>query len=220
MSQVISKPDSVLGFATGTTPIGTYEKLGQWNKEGIVDFSNVKTVNLDEYCGITKDHPQSYRYFMEHNLFSKINIKAKNTFLPNGETKDCDAECQRYEKVLNNLGGVDLQLLGIGNNGHIGFNEPSNVFTKLTNKVKLTQSTIEANSRLFNKKEEVPLYAITMGIQTIMRAKKILLIATGKSKADILNKALNGPIDPKVPASILQLHPDVTVIADEEALNC
>jgi len=216
---VVVNPESVLGFATGTTPIGTYDNLSKWNKEGLVDFSLVKTVNLDEYCGLSGDHPQSYRYFMDKYLFSRINIKKENTFLPNGNDEDCDAECERYEKLIEDIGGVDLQLLGIGNNGHIGFNEPCEIFPKKTNCVKLTQSTIDANARLFEKKEDVPLFAMTMGIMTIMNARKILLIATGKSKAEILKQSLTGPIDPKVPASILQLHPDVTVIADLEAMD-
>ncbi len=219
MSQVIINPESVLGFATGTTPIGIYDKISLWNKDGLVDFTNVKTVNLDEYCGLSGDHPQSYRYFMDKYLFGRINIKKENTFLPDGSAVDCDTECERYEKVIQNLGGVDLQLLGIGNNGHIGFNEPCEIFPKYTNCVKLTQSTIDANSRLFEKKEDVPLFAMTMGIGTIMKARKILLIATGESKTEILKKSLTGPIDPQVPASILQLHPDVTVIADAKAMD-
>lgn len=217
MAQVISKPDCVLGFATGTTPIGTYDFLAEWNGEGIVDFSRVKTVNLDEYCGISSENPHSYRYFMDKNLFERINIDKRNTYLPDGQAKDCNEECDAYEKTIGSLGGVDLQLLGIGNNGHIGFNEPAEVFPKKTHRIKLTESTIEANSRLFEKKEEVPRYALTMGIQTIMKAKKILLIVSGKGKAKILKKVLECDVDPKVPASILQLHPDVTVIADAAA---
>jgi glucosamine-6-phosphate deaminase len=218
MAQVITKPDSVLGLATGTTPIGTYKFLAKWNQEGIVDFSQAKTVNLDEYCGLSGDHPQSYRYFMNKNLFEKINIPIQNTYLPNGESEDCFLECEAYEKTIQSIGGIDLQLLGIGHNGHIGFNEPDKVFYKKTHGVELTESTIQANSRLFDKKEEVPTYAITMGIQTIMSAKRILLIASGKDKARILKEALEGPVDPQIPASVLQLHPDVTVIADEKAL--
>jgi glucosamine-6-phosphate deaminase len=219
MAQVITKPNSVLGLATGTTPIGTYNFLAKWNQEGIVDFSLVKTVNLDEYCGLSGEHPQSYRYFMNKNLFGKINIPIQNTYLPNGKAEDCFLECEAYDKTIQNLGGIDLQLLGIGHNGHIGFNEPDKVFYKKTHRVELTESTIQANSRMFDNKEEVPTYAITMGIQTIMSAKRILLISSGKDKARILKEALEGPVDPQIPASVLQLHPDVTVIADEECMG-
>lgn len=212
MAQVIAKPGSVLGFATGTTPIGTYEFLAKWNQEEIVDFSQVKTVNLDEYCGLSGAHPQSYRYFMNKNLFEKINILMENTYLLNGQAEDYLLECENYEKNIQSLGGIDLQLLGIGHNGHIGFNEPSKVFHKKTHRIELTESTIEANSRLFDKKEEVPTHALTMGIQTIMSAKKILMIVSGKEKQEILKKAIEGPVDPQVQASVLQFHPDVTVI--------
>jgi glucosamine-6-phosphate deaminase len=219
MAQVIEKPDSVLGFATGTTPIGTYECLARWHRQGILDFFEVRTVNLDEYCGLNGTHPQSYRYFMEKNLFKNINIRPENTFLPNGESGDCLAECSAYEKKIISLGGIDLQLLGIGNNGHIGFNEPDSIFPKETHQVALTQSTIDANARLFEKREEVPLYAVTMGIQTIMNARRIVLIANGEGKRDILKKAVFGPIDPMVPASILQLHQNVTIITDTTILD-
>lgn len=217
--QIFNKGDSVLGFATGTTPIGTYEQLSKWYQAGLISFAKIKTVNLDEYWGLDGSHPQSYSYFMNRNLFSKIDIKPENTFLPQGDAQDYHAECQRYEQLINDLGGIDLQLLGIGNNGHIGFNEPSNVFPRETNWVELTPSTIEANARLFAKKADVPTSAITMGIKTIMQAKKIILLANGENKAHILEQALTGPIDPQVPASILQLHPDVTVIADNKALS-
>lgn len=218
-AQVILYPASVLGFATGSTPIGLYDQLGEWCKKGDLDFSQIHTVNLDEYCGLSGDHPQSYRYFMNKNLFSKINIPLENTNLPNGKAEDYAAECARYDQTITDLGGIDLQLLGIGHDGHIGFNEPNEAFEKMTNQVKLTERTIEANSRMFSNKDEVPKYALTMGIKAIMQAKKILLVVSGKDKADILAKALTGPITPAVPASILQLHPDLTVVADEDALS-
>ena len=208
---VAIKPDCVLGLATGTSPLGLYEMLAKMNKNGEIDFSRVRTVNLDEYCGLPPSHAQSYRYFMDVNLFDKVNIDKTNTFLPNGTAPDTDEECRRYDGVIESLGGIDLQLLGIGLNGHIGFNEPEGIFSKGTHRVKLTESTIKANSRLFAEDEEVPEYAFTMGIQQIMQAKKILLLA-GPGKMDIVERALNGEIDPMVPASVLQLHRDVTVV--------
>jgi glucosamine-6-phosphate deaminase len=218
-AQVIAYPASVLGFATGTTPIGLYEQLGERCKSGGLDFSKVRTVNLDEYCGLSGTHPQSYRYFMNKHFFSKTNIPKANTFLPDGMAEDFIQEGERYEKLIRDLGGVDLQLLGIGHNGHVGFNEPSDVFDRTTHRVRLTETTIEANARLFNNKDEVPGYAMTMGIQTIMRARRILLVVTGRDKASILVKALTGPITPQVPASVLQLHPDLTVIGDAQAMS-
>lgn len=218
-AQIILYPTSVLGFATGSTPVGVYTQLAEWCNKGDLDFSQIRTVNLDEYCGLPGEHPQSYRYFMNKNLFSKINISMDNTFLPNGMAEDFKKECQRYDKTISDLGGVDLQLLGIGHNGHVGFNEPNESYDKMTHQVKLTDRTIEANARLFDNKEEVPKYAVTMGIKAIMQAKKVLLIVSGKDKASILAQALTGPITPSVPASILQLHPDLTVVADEAALS-
>jgi len=209
-AQVLLKPDCVLGLATGSSPIGAYERLAQQCAQGLLDFSGVRTVNLDEYCGLAPDNPQSYRYFMESQLFSKINVRKENTFLPDGCASDLQAECLRYERLVSGL-GVDLQLLGIGHNGHIGFNEPADYFPASVHPVDLAESTIQANSRLFERVEDVPVRAVTMGIGTIMKAKKILLIA-GPDKADIVQKALYGPITPQVPASVLQLHPDVTVI--------
>ncbi|XOQ49513.1 MAG: glucosamine-6-phosphate deaminase [Eubacteriales bacterium] len=218
-AQVILFPHSVLGLATGSTPLGVYSQLAEWYKKGDIDFSKVHTVNLDEYCGLAPDHEQSYRYYMNTNFFQKVNIPLENTNVPNGLAKDIEAECKRYDHVINSLGGIDLQLLGIGHTGHIGFNEPDSDFDKTTHSVRLTQKTIDANSRFFEKPEDVPHYAITMGIKAIMQAKKILLIANGESKADILYRSLFGPITPQVPASILQLHNDLTVVADEAALK-
>ncbi len=214
-AQVIAKPSSVLGLATGSSPIGTYKQLIEWYEKGDIDFSKVTTVNLDEYCGLTPDNDQSYRYFMNTNLFNKINIDKTKTNVPSGIAEDMQAECERYDSLIEELGGIDLQLLGIGLDGHIGFNEPDDVFVAPTHIVELDPSTIEANSRFFSSADEVPKKAITMGMKAILNAKKILLIASGKDKQDILKKALYGPITPLVPASILQLHPDLTVIECE-----
>lgn len=218
-AQVITKPDCVLGLATGSTPIGTYKQLIDWYNKGDLDFSEVKTVNLDEYKGLSKDNDQSYYYFMYNNLFKHINIKLENTNVPNGTEPDSEKECSRYDDVINSLGGADLQLLGLGHNGHIGFNEPDDTFAKTTHCVDLQESTIEANKRFFADINDVPRQAYTMGIKTIMQAKKILLVVSGEDKAEILREVLTGPITPKVPASILQLHNDVIVVADEAALS-
>jgi len=218
-AQVILFPDSVLGLATGSTPVGVYSQLIEWYKKGDLDFSKVHSVNLDEYCGLPIEHEQSYRYYMNTNFFNHINIPIENTNVPNGLAKDFDAECRRYDKVINSLGGIDLQLLGIGHTGHIGFNEPDEDFDKTTHCVLLKQATIEANARFFDNADQVPKYAITMGIKAIMQAKKLLLVANGADKAEILYRSLFGPITPAVPASILQLHNDVTIVADEEALS-
>ncbi len=211
-AQVISKPNSVLGLATGSSPIGTYKQLIEWYEKGDIDFSDVTTVNLDEYCGLTPDNDQSYRYFMNTNLFNKVNVNPDKTNVPSGVAEDMQAECERYDALIESLGGIDLQLLGIGLDGHIGFNEPDDVFTAPTHIVDLDPSTIEANSRFFASADDVPKKAITMGMKAILNAKKVLLIASGKDKQEILNKALYGPITPSVPASLLQLHPDLTVI--------
>ena len=216
-AQIILKPDCVLGLATGSSPIGIYKQLIEWYHKGDLNFSEVKTVNLDEYKGVSDDNPQSYHYFMNHNFFQHINIDTKNTNLPNGLALDTEQECERFNEVITQLGGIDLQLLGIGHNGHIGFNEPGESFEKGTHCVELTLSTLEANSRLFGEGEQMPTHAYTMGIKTIMLAKKILLVVSGEEKAEILAKALTGPITPSVPASILQLHPDFTVVVDTEA---
>ena len=214
-AQVILKPDCVLGLATGSTPVGTYTELSKRCDEGSLDFSNVTSVNLDEYAGLDGTNDQSYRYFMNTNLFSKINIDMEKTFVPNGCALDLKKEGERYDELIKSLGGIDLQLLGIGLDGHIGFNEPDEFFTKETHEVILDPSTIEANARFFESIDDVPTKAITMGMMSIMQAKKILLIANGKNKKEILEKSLFGPITPEVPASILQLHPDVTVIYSE-----
>ena len=216
-AQIILKPDCVLGLATGSTPIGTYEELVERYNKGDLDFSAVTTVNLDEYKGLTKDNDQSYYYFMHHNLFDHVNIPAENINLPDGTEPDSEKECARYEGLIRSLGGADLQLLGLGHNGHIGFNEPADAFDSETHCVDLQESTIEANKRFFASADDVPRQAYTMGIGTIMRAKKILLVASGKDKAEIVKRAFTGPVCPQVPASILQLHPDVTVVVDAEA---
>ncbi|HIQ74537.1 MAG TPA: glucosamine-6-phosphate deaminase [Candidatus Cottocaccamicrobium excrementipullorum] len=218
-AQVIMKPNCVLGLATGSTPIGTYQQLIEWYRKGDLDFSEVHTANLDEYRGLTKDNDQSYYYFMYHNFFKDINIDMANTNIPDGMNPDSAAEAARYDQVIRDLGGVDLQLLGLGHNGHIGFNEPEEAFEKGTHCVDLQPSTIEANKRFFASIDDVPKQAYTMGIKTIMQAKKILLIASGEDKAQILHEALCGPVTPHVPASILQMHNDVTVVADEAALS-
>ncbi len=218
-AQVILKPNCVLGLATGSSPVGLYECLVKQYQNGELDFSKVTSVNLDEYKGLAPDHPQSYRKFMDSHLFDHINIDKTHTFVPNGLEEDSDKACRDYDRFIEQTGGVDLQLLGLGNNGHIGFNEPGETFQCGTHCIELTQSTIEANKRFFASEAEVPRYAHTMGIRGIMCAKKILLIVSGKAKAEALKAALYGPVTPKVPASVLQLHPDVAVVADEEAMQ-
>lgn len=218
-AQVILKPDCVLGLATGSTPIGTYKELIKGYENGDLDFSLVKTANLDEYRGLEKSNDQSYDYFMKANLFNHININFDNLNIPNGENPDADAECKRYEEVVKALGGQDLQLLGMGHNGHIGFNEPADEFVKETHCVDLQESTIQANKRFFEKVEDVPTQAYTMGINTIMQAKMILVIVSGADKAEIVKKAFFGPVTPQVPASILQMHPNVVVVVDEAAAS-
>jgi len=217
-AQVLLKPDCVLGLATGSTPIGTYKQLIEWYEKGDLDFSAAKSVNLDEYRGLTKENDQSYYYFMYNNLFKHININMENTNVPDGTEPDSEKECSRYENVIEAYGGVDLQLLGLGHNGHIGFNEPDKDFPRTTHCVDLTQSTIEANKRFFASVDDVPKQAYTMGIGTIMKARKILLVVSGADKAQILHDVLCGPVTPEVPASILQLHSDVIVVADEAAM--
>ena len=218
-AQVILYPRSVLGLATGSTPLGVYEQLIEWYNKGDLDFSGVRTVNLDEYCGLTHDHPQSYSYYMHTNFFDHVNILKKNINIPNGLARDITAECADYDRTITVLGGIDLQLLGLGNDGHIGFNEPNESFDKTTHRVALKEETVLANARFFGAAKDVPRFAVTMGIKSIMQAKKILLVVSGAGKADILERALFGPVTPLVPASILQLHPDVTVVADEDALS-
>lgn len=214
-AQIINKPDSVLGLATGSSPVGTYKELIELCKNGDLDFSSITSVNLDEYAGLDGENDQSYRYFMNANLFDSVNIDINKTFVPNGKAEDLDAECKAYDKRIADLGGIDIQLLGIGLDGHIGFNEPDSVFTKETHVVELDESTIKANARFFESEEDVPRKAVTMGMGGIMGAKKVVLIANGANKKEILEKAFFGPITPEVPASILQLHPNVTVIYSE-----
>ena len=218
-AHVILKPDCVLGLATGSTPIGTYKELIKGYENGDLDFSLVKTANLDEYRGLEKSNDQSYDYFMKANLFNHININFDNLNIPDGENPDAEAECARYEAVVKALGGLDLQLLGMGHNGHIGFNEPADEFVKETHCVDLQESTIQANKRFFEKVEDVPTQAYTMGINTIMQAKMILVIVSGADKAEIVKKAFFGPVTPQVPASILQMHPNVVVVVDEAAAS-
>ena len=217
-AQVIMKPNCVLGLATGSTPIGTYDQLVEWYNKGDLDFSEVTTVNLDEYKGLPRTNDQSYYYFMHQHLFDRVNIDPERTNVPNGMEPDAEKECGRYEELIRSLGGVDLQLLGLGHNGHIGFNEPGEAFEKETHCVDLTESTIEANKRFFASADDVPKQAYTMGIKTIMQANKILIVVNGENKADIVERAFFGPVTPEVPASILQLHNDVTLVGDEAAL--
>ena len=214
-AQIISKPNCVLGLATGSSPVGAYQELAKMNKAGDIDFSEVTSVNLDEYVGLDGSNDQSYRYFMNDNLFNHVNINIEKTHVPNGCAEDLEKEGARYDALIESLGGTDIQLLGIGLDGHIGFNEPEEVFTKETHMVDLDPSTIEANARFFASEADVPRKAITMGMGAIMSAKKVLLIANGAKKKDIVMQSFFGPITPKVPASILQLHPDLTVIYSE-----
>ena len=214
-AQVLSKPDCVLGLATGSSPVGAYKVLIERCAKGDLDFSEVTTVNLDEYVGLDGTNDQSYRYFMNKNLFDHINIHKNKTFVPNGLAEDYNAECEEYDARVKALGGIDLQLLGIGFDGHIGFNEPDSCFTKATHVVDLHESTIQANARFFENEADVPRQAVTMGMMCIMQARKVVLIANGAGKKDIVEKAFFGPITPEVPASILQLHPDLTVIYSE-----
>ena len=218
-AQIILKPDSVLGLATGSTPVGTYEELTKRYNQGDLDFSKILSVNLDEYRGLDASNDQSYHYFMNEHLFKNVNIDKANTHVPDGSEPDSDKACADYEEIIRSYGGIDLQLLGLGHNGHIGFNEPSDEFANTTHCVDLTESTIQANKRFFEKEEDVPRQAYTMGIGTIMKAKAILVVVSGEDKSAILNEVINGPITPKVPASVLQLHPNVTIVADEAALS-
>lgn len=218
-AQIIMKPDCVLGLATGSTPIGIYRQLVQWHQQGDLDFSLVTTVNLDEYKGVSPDNPQSYHYFMSENLFQKVNIDRHRTFLPDGMEPDSETACQKYNEILHSVGAADLQLLGLGHNGHIGFNEPGTCFEKETHCITLSDRTIQANRRFFASEEEVPRQAYTMGIKSIFSARKILVVVAGEDKAEIVKTAFFGPITPQVPASILQLHADVILVADEAALS-
>ena len=218
-AQVVSKPDCVLGLATGSTPVGTYDQLVEWVRKKDLSFSRVRSVTLDEYYGLSGDHEQSYRYFMQKHLFERVDIRSENTHVPNGLAEDAAAECARYDALIERLGGIDLQLLGMGRNGHIGFNEPGEDFRLGTHVVDLAPSTIEANKRFFASENDVPRQAITMGIMHIMQAKKILLAVSGEDKAEAVARAFSGPVTPKIPASILQIHPDVVLVGDRAALS-
>lgn len=217
--QITEKPNSVLGLATGSTPIGTYQELVRRHREEGLSFKQVITFNLDEYLGLAGDHPASYRYFMWENLFRHVDIAEENIHIPRGDASDVEAECRAYEELLKKLGPIDLQILGIGNNGHIGFNEPGTEFGTVTQVVDLTESTIKANSRFFERVEDVPRKAISMGIKSIMQARRILLLASGEGKADAVAKAVNGPVTTELPASVLQLHPQCIFLLDEAAAS-
>ena len=218
-AQIIMKPNAVLGLATGSTPVGLYKQLIEWYNKGDLDFSQITSVNLDEYKGLSGDNDQSYRYFMNTNLFDHVNIDKNKTYVPNGLEEDSDKACADYNEIIRSVGGIDIQLLGIGGNGHIGFNEPSDHFEDETHCVDLTETTIQANKRFFASEDDVPRQAYTMGIGTIMRSKKILLVVSGEEKAQALKDSIYGPVTPEVPGSILRFHPDVTIIADEAAMS-
>ena len=218
-AQIILKPTSILGLATGSSPLGVYKQLIDWYKKGDLDFSKVKSVNLDEYKGLSPENDQSYRYFMNQNFFNHINIKPENTYVPDGLAENAKKECSRYDNVIESCGGIDMQLLGLGLNGHIGFNEPGGAFEKSTHLVNLTESTIQANKRFFENENEVPRQAYTMGIRSIMQARSIVIIVSGKEKAEIVKKAFLGPITSEVPASVLQLHNNVTLVGDNDSLS-
>ena len=218
-AQVILKPNCVLGLATGSTPIGMYQQLINWYEKGDVDFSQVRTVNLDEYLGLAPTHDQSYRYFMQTNFFDHINIKPENTNVPNGLAEDPDAECIRYNKVIADLGGVDLQVLGMGHNGHIGFNEPGSDDTTVTRQVHLDELTRSDAAPAFGGIENVPTTAITMGVATIMGAREVALMAWGEKKASIVKKAVQGPVTVDVAASYLQKHPNAKFLLDKGAAS-
>lgn len=216
-SQVILKPVCVLGCATGQTPLGTYRELIKAYQNKEVDFAQVTFFNLDEYCKIEKHNPQSYHYYMKENFFNHIHAKKNNTFIPDGMALDMDAECKNYDQKIREYGGIDLQILGIGGNGHIGFNEPSACYNPQTHVIELTEETIADNARYFESKSDVPVAAVTMGIEAIMKAKRVVLLASGKGKADAIYKTIKGGICPQVPASILQLHPDAIFVIDKDA---
>ena len=215
--QISIKKDSVIGLATGSTPVGMYKKLAEMNQAGIIDFASVKTVNLDEYYPIDPENRQSYRYFMNDNLFNHINIDKANTYVPNGAADNADEACETYEKIIKSLGGIDIQVLGIGQNGHIGFNEPEDNLYLYTHKTGLTENTIQANSRFFSEDEVMPNAALTMGMGTIFSAKKIIMLINGKNKREAFEKLLNDRITTDCPATLLKLHPNVTVLCDSEA---
>lgn len=216
-STIKEKPNAILGLATGGSPVGMYKELIKMYQDGELDFSKIKTVNLDEYVGLNPEHEQSYRHFMNENLFNHVNININNTIVPNGLAQDLNAECKEYDKKIEELGGIDVQLLGVGNNGHIAFNEPDKELYSGTHVITLTEDTIKANSRFFDTIDEVPKRAITMGLGEIMKAKKIVLIASGESKAEAIKGLFSGKITTENPASMLQMHRDVTVIVDKAA---
>ena len=220
MAEVInSKPNCVLGLATGSTPVGMYDYLVKQYEEGKLDMSKASSINLDEYYPIAPDNDQSYRYFMNKHFFDRVNIDKARTFVPDGEAKDVEASCAEYERRIGEMGGIDVQVLGIGRNGHIGFNEPDGELFRYTHLTGLTSDTINANARFFASEDEVPKHALTMGIATVFKARKIILLASGKDKAEAIAKAINGGITTSCPASLLCLHPDVTVICDEDAYS-
>ena len=217
VAQVTLKPDSVLGLATGSTPVGAYERMAEAYRAGRVSFAQCRSVNLDEYVGLGPGDAASYHEFMWENLFHHIDILPAHTNLPNGKCLDAAAECARYDQVLASLGPIDLQILGLGHNGHIAFNEPGDHFVPNTHMVELDEQTIEANQRFFARREDVPVTAYTMGLGPILHARRVLLLVSGEAKAEILHRSLTGPITPMVPASILQLHQNLIVIADDAA---
>ncbi len=218
-AHILKNPSCVLGLATGSSPVGLYRSLIEQYHDGILDFSQVRSVNLDEYVGLDGSHDQSYRYFMQKNLFDHVNIDLENTYVPNGLAADPVAEGVRYDALIRSLGGIDLQLLGMGRNGHIGFNEPGEAFIPGTHQVGLAPNTIEANARFFASADQVPRRAITMGIAAIMQARQVLIVVSGADKADAVRTAFRGPVTPDCPASILQLHPDVVLVGDRDALS-
>ena len=218
-AEIIRKPDCVLGLATGSTPVGTYQQLAAWKEKGDLSFWEVTTVNLDEYKGLAPTHDQSYRYFMQTNLFDHVDVRRENTYVPNGLAENPQEECERYDAMVQAVGGTDLQLLGLGRNGHIGFNEPGPSFVKETHVVDLAESTIEANARFFTSRDDVPRQALTMGIGSIMSARRVLVAVSGADKAEAVYQSFCGPITPEVPASILQFHHDVVLVGDTAALS-
>ncbi|MDE7243253.1 MAG: glucosamine-6-phosphate deaminase [Oscillospiraceae bacterium] len=218
-AQVILTPTSVLGLSTGSTPVGLYKQLITWYEKGDLDFSQVCTVNLDEYVGLAPDHDQSYHYFMQKHFFGHVNIAPENTYVPDGLVSDPNTACRRYNQIIRDLGGIDIQVLGIGHNGHIGFNEPGESFELETHVVNLSERTIDANARFFASRDEVPRQAVTMGIKSIMQARQILMVVSGGDKADTVKAAFTGPVTPQVPASILQMHSNVILVGDKAALS-
>ena len=218
-AQIIMKPNAVLGLATGGTPVGIYAQLVDWYIKGDLDFSEITTINLDEYCGLSQDYKQSYWNFMWEHLFDHVNIPLDHIHIPDGSDPDANKVCRHYDEVIRKAGGIDLQLLGLGQDGHIGFNEPGTAFELETHCVTLTESTVCANARFFESVDEVPRKAYTMGIKSIMQARKVLIAVSGQQKAEIVKKAFQGPVTPEIPASILQMHPDLILVGDQDALS-